>query len=280
MRKSPRRSDLADPEDAKKMPLLDHLVELRQRLLWAAVALLVASAACFFFAQDIFNFLAQPLADLLMQETGRRFIYTNLTEVFWTQVKVAFFGGVCLSFPIFASQIWAFVAPGLYKHEKMAFLPFLIASPIFFVIGAAILYYVLMPIAWRFFLGFQSPGGPESLPIELEARVGDYVSLVMHLIFAFGLCFQLPVLLTLLARVGIVNSQQLASKRRYAIVGTFIVAAIVTPPDPLSQISLAVPIILLYEVSIWAAKLIERQRAAREKAMEDEAEREGDIAAV
>jgi sec-independent protein translocase protein TatC len=251
-------------EEAKAMPLLDHLLELRTRLIYSVIALFVAFIGCWFFAKDIFNFLAQPLADILLKETGRRFIYTGLTEAFFTQVQVAFFGAICIAFPVFASQIWKFVAPGLYKNERMAFLPFLFATPVLFLAGAAVLYYVMLPVAWRFFLGFQSAGGATALPVELEARVGEYVSLVMKLIFAFGLCFQLPVLLTLLVRAGLTDSKGLAAKRKYAIVGTFIVAAVITPPDPVSQISLALPILLLYEISIFCAKLVEKRRITQE----------------
>ena len=262
---------LEGAEDDKKMPLLDHLVELRRRLLYSAGGLLVTFVICFFFAQHIFNFLAQPLADIMLRlDPHRHFIYTDLTEVFFTQVKVAFFGAACLTFPIFATQIWIFVAPGLYKHERAAFLPFLVATPVLFAIGASVLYYVMLPVAWRFFLGFQQTGGPETMAIELDAKVSDYISLVMKLIFAFGLCFQLPVLLTLLARVGIVSSDGLRKKRRYAVVAVFAMAAIVTPPDPFSMMSLALPIVVLYEISIWSAKFVEKKRAEQDAATEAE----------
>jgi sec-independent protein translocase protein TatC len=254
--------------DDHKMPLLDHLIELRQRLLRSVVALLVAFLVCFFFAEEIFGFLQQPLATALenfvADERARRMIFTNLTEVFFTYVKVAFFAGAFIACPIFLTQIWKFVAPGLYKNERGAFLPYLAATPALFFIGGSLVYYVIFPLAARFFLSFETLGGPDSLPIELEARVGEYLSLMMTLIFAFGICFQLPVVMTLLARVGLATSKGMAEKRKYAIVGVFIAAAIFTPPDPISQISLAIPIILLYEISIYMAKMVERKRGKDE----------------
>lgn len=256
---------MTDAEVDKKMPLLEHLIELRSRLLYAAAGFVIAFIVCFYFAQPIFDFLAKPLADVLhAQGKDRSFIYTDLTEVFFTQVKVAAFGALCLAFPIIASQIWAFIAPGLYRNEKNAFLPFLVATPVMFLVGAAFLYYVLLPMMWHFFLGFETTDVSGNMPIELVPKVADYVSLVMKLVFAFGFCFELPVLLTLLARVGIVTSASLKSKRRYAIVGVTVVAAIFTPPDVLSMTSLAVPMIALYEVSILLARLFEKKREQEE----------------
>ena len=260
--------------EAHKMPLLDHLIELRQRMLYSFVALFCAFLICFYFAEELFSFLVQPLADLLIERKGvhgaRRLIFTDLTEVFFTYIKIAFFFGAFFSSPIFLTQLWLFVAPGLYKNEKKGFAPFLIASPVLFFLGGALVYYVLFPLAWSFFLSFETLGGDGTLPIELEAKVAEYLSLVMKLIFAFGLCFQLPVLMTLMARVGLATSKGMAAKRKYAIVGVFIVAAVITPPDPISQLSLAIPIIVLYEFSILMAKLVEKKKAEAEDELEEE----------
>ena len=255
--------------DESRAPLLEHLIELRTRLIRSVVGLLVVFVACYFVAEPIYQFLVQPLADVLERE-GARLIYTALHEVFFTYVKVALFAALFLTFPFIAIQLWMFIAPGLYKHEKQAFLPFLVLTPVLFFAGGALVYYVMFPLAWQFFVSFESLGEGGALPIQLEAKVDEYLSLVMKLIFAFGLCFQLPLLLTLLARVGMVTAEGLADKRKYAIVAAFIAAAILTPPDPISQISLAIPVILLYEGSIFAVRIVEKRRAARRAAEESD----------
>ena len=243
-----------DPINDKPMPLLDHLIELRTRLLWSMGALLLCFFFCYYFSKNIYSFLAQPLADILIQRGGnRRLIYTALYEAFFTYLKVAFFGAAFLSFPVIATQIYMFVAPGLYRSEKRAFLPFLLATPVLFVGGAALAYYFVFPAAWTFFLSFETTDGGGGLPVQLEAKVSEYLGLVMRLIFAFGLAFQLPVLLTLLAKVGIISVAGLKKYRRYAYVGMFIIAAIITPPDVITQTGLAIPLILLYEISIITA---------------------------
>ncbi len=251
-------------DDEKKMSLFDHLIELRNRLILSVAVLLIAFVVCYAFAEQIFGCLVQPLAKIYGEQTGRRLIYTGLTEVFLTYVKVAFFAALCLSFPVIAGQIWAFVAPGLYRHEKKVFLPFLTASPILFLAGAMLAYYGVIPLAWQFFLSFETSNAVNGLPIQLEAKVSEYLSLVMKLMFAFGLCFQLPIVLTLLARVGAVSAAGLAAKRKYAMIGIFIMAAILTPPDVISQVALALPMLALYELSIVAVRLVERRRRQRD----------------
>src|ERR687892_788303 len=252
--------------DDRQLPLLDHLIEFRNRLMYSAIAIFLGFLVCYYFSENIYQFLVQPLADIYQGQTGRRMIYTGLAEAFFTYVKVAFWAGSFLTFPFVAIQLWLFIAPGLYRNEKQAFLPFLAATPVLFFLGGAMVYYFIFPLAWRFFLSFETPGGDGTLPIELEARVGEYLSLVMKLIFAFGLSFQLPVALTLMGRVGLITSEQLARNRKFAIVGVFVVAAIITPPDVISQIGLGIPIILLYEISIIAVRIVEKRRAEAEAA--------------
>jgi sec-independent protein translocase protein TatC len=263
-------SDAKDEVEETKMPLLDHLVELRRRLIYSVISFFICFGICFYFSDAIFNFLVAPLAHLWQGQQTRRLIFTALQEKFFTDMKVAFFAGAFISFPLISNQIWLFVAPGLYKNEKRAFLPFLIATPVLFLTGASFVYYMVLPVAWKFFASFEQTAHPGTLAIELEPKVDQYLALVMRLIFAFGISFELPVLLTLLARAGLTSSDGLRQKRRYAIVIAFIAAAVLTPPDPLSQVCLAVPIILLYEISIWSARLVERSREKAEKAQEQE----------
>jgi len=258
-----------DEVEDHKMPLLDHLIELRTRLVYSIAAFFVCFVVCYYFSGDIFNFLVRPLAKVWEGQTGRHMIFTGVTEAFFTYVKLSIWGGLCLAFPVIATQLWIFVAPGLYRTERKAFLPFLLATPILFIMGAALAYYGIFPLVFKFFTSFETPGGDGTLPIELDPKVDQYLDLVTKLTFAFGLSFELPVLLTLLGRVGIVTSAGLKKARRYAIVGVFAVAAVLTPPDVFSQLSLAIPMVLLYEISILCVKLMERQRAAEEKAADE-----------
>lgn len=253
---------MSESHDDKTMPLLEHLIELRRRLIWSAVSFIIAFGICYYFSNEIYEFLLEPYSKAALAKGGnRRLIYTAPTEAFFTFMKVSAFAGAALCFPIWAGQLWAFVAPGLYKHEKQAFLPFLAATPILFALGAAMVYYLVLPNLYTYLLGFENLiGGPSTLPIQMEAKVNESLSLIMTLIFAFGLAFQMPVLLTLLARVGLVSAQGLAEKRRFAIVGNFVFAAIVTPPDVVSQLSLAIPMVGLYEISIISARWAERKR--------------------
>jgi sec-independent protein translocase protein TatC len=267
-----------NPDDAK-MSLLEHLVELRSRLIWSIVAFVFAFGVCFYFANPIFDFLVQPLAEIWKGQEGRQLIYTALQEKFFANVKVAMFGGFVLAFPVIAYQMWRFVAPGLYKHEKGAFLPFLFAAPIMFLLGATFVYYALIPNAFRFFASFEEVAHDGALAITAEPKVSEYLSLVMQLILGFGVAFELPVILTLLIRAEMLETATLHRMRRYAYLAVFVVAAILTPPDALSMLAMAIPLIALFEVSILIGKLIERSRGRR-RAAEEAAEKAAQSSAV
>ena len=243
-----------------KQPLLEHLIELRSRIIKTMIMIIVFFIFFYIFADNIYNFLVKPYANAVAGEEGRRLIFTALHETFFTYIRVAIFASLFVSLPFLLIQLWIFIAPGLYKNEKNVVLPYLLATPILFILGSALVYYLIMPLAIKFFLSFESIGGNGALPIQLEAKVNEYLSLIMRLILAFGLCFQLPVALTLMARVGLVSSEGLKKNRKYVIVGIFAIAAILTPPDPISQIGLGIPILLLYELSIIAVSFIEKRK--------------------
>ena len=264
--------DDKDEIEKSSAPLMEHLIELRRRLIWSIGGFFAAFLVCFFFAKNLFNLLVIPFK-WATQWAGLdphkvELIYTAPQEFFFTQIKLAMFGGMVIAFPLIATQIYKFIAPGLYKNERNAFLPFLIASPILFLLGASLVYFFFTPMVMWFFLAMQQVGTDDQVQISLLPKVSEYLSLIMTLIFSFGLVFQLPVVTSLMVRVGMLSSTALAEKRKWAIVIAFVVAAVLTPPDPMSQIGLALPTILLYEVSIWLARMIEKTREKDKAAKE------------
>ncbi|QCE33833.1 twin-arginine translocase subunit TatC [Acetobacteraceae bacterium] len=253
------------------MPLLDHLKELRRRVIYSLVVFLLSFGLCYYFSAEIYKFLAEPLMQVLREQgvSDPHLISTDLTEGFFTYIRVGMFGALLLAFPFISIQLWMFIAPGLYKSEKQAFFPFLVATPILFILGGALAYYGVIPYAWRFFLSFQQ-GADTGVGIRLEAKISEYLSLVMKLIFAFGCCFELPVALTLMVRVGLVSVQQLVAWRRYAYVAAFGVAAVLAPPDALTMVGLAIPLMGLYEVSILTSRMILKKKKETEELEEKE----------
>ena len=254
-------------EDKFEGGFVSHLAELRQRLIHSFIFLIIFFVICYFFSEYIYGFLVEPFAQAVKDDnSNRRLIFTALQETFLTYLKVSFFTAFFVTCPYILMQIWKFVAPGLYKHEKKAIMPYLILTPILFFLGGMLVYYLIMPLAIKFFLSFESTGASTNLPIQLEAKVNEYLSLVMKLIFAFGISFQLPVVLSLLARIGVVDSEFLKTRRKYVVVIIFAAAAILTPPDPITQIGLAIPLLILYELSIFSVNFIEKKKIEQEEA--------------
>ena len=244
----------------KEVGFISHLTELRSRLINSFIFLFLFFVICYFFAEHLYGFFVEPYADAVREDgTQRRLIFTALQETFLTYLKVSFFTSLFITSPFILMQIWKFIAPGLYEHEKSSIIPYLVITPILFFLGGALVYYLIMPLAIKFFLSFESSGNITNLPIQLEAKVNEYLSLIMKLIFAFGLSFQLPVVLSLLARVGVIDSEFLKKRRKYVVVIIFAAAAILTPPDPITQIGLAIPLLILYELSIFSVSLIEKK---------------------